>query len=288
MFTATTDRGSLNMQGFNQTVSGLTASDTTQFRGDIYNNNANALSTLTIDTPTSQTFTYANQIGAVSDFSNISLVKAGAGTQILSGASRYTGTTAVNAGTLIVDGNNSLATGAVTVAAGAVLGGSGTIGGVTTVSGTLSPGSSPGVLTIASLVLEGQSTSLLELDGTTRGTGYDGVTITQSGGLTYGGALSLVFSNIFADNTTFDLFNFSGSPLGGFSGVTATGPYGSLTFTDNGSGVWTSGPTSVAGQTMTFTQSTGDLVFVPEPGAFTLAGLGIAAAAWAASRRRRT
>jgi autotransporter-associated beta strand protein len=216
----------------------------------------------------------------------INLVKAGLGTMRLTGVNTYTGTTAVNAGTLLVDGNNSAATGAVTVASGATLGGSGTLGGTVTVNGILSPGSSPGVLTAPSILLGGSSTSIFEIDGTVRGTGYDGVTITQSGGLTYGGVLSLALSGTFANDTTFDLFNFAGAPLGSFSSVTASGPYGSLTFTDNGSGVWTSGSTSVPGQTMTFTQSTGDLVIVPEPGALALAAAGVGlAAAWALRRR---
>ncbi len=213
------------------------------------------------------------------------LTKAGSGILTLGGNSTYSGLTTVSLGKLLVNGDNSSATGAVTVAAGATLGGSGVIGGATTVNGILSPGNSPGELSIASLVLGGSSTSLFEINGTTRGTSYDGVTILQSGGLTYGGVLSLAFAGTFGTNTTFDLFNFSGGATGNFSSVTASGPYGSLTFVNDGFGVWTSGPTNVAGQTLTFTQSTGDLAIVPEPS--TLAMLGCVAAFGGFLLRRR-
>ena len=214
-----------------------------------------------------------------------SLSKTTSGTVTLAAANTYAGSTSVTAGTLLVNGDQSAAVGAVTVDLGATLGGSGTIGGATTVNGTLSPGNSPGVLTLAELALGSTSTTLMEITGTARGGDYDGLTITQPGGLDYGGTLSLSLTTTFADNTTFDLFAFSGLMSGSFSSVTATGSYGSLTFTNDGLGVWSSGPTNVAGQTMTFSQSTGDLVIVPEPAGFVLLAIGAGIVAW--NRRRR-
>lgn len=61
-----------------------------------------------------------------------SVTKSTAGLVSLTGTNTYSGTTSVNAGTLMVNGNNAGATGAVTVASGATLGGSGTIGGAIT------------------------------------------------------------------------------------------------------------------------------------------------------------
>ena len=177
----------------------------------------------------------------------------------------------------------TLASGAVDVSTGATLGGSGAIGGTTTVFGVLSPGNSPGVLSVATLVLGGSSTSVFEIEGTTRGTQYDGLNITGSSGPTYGGALSLVFGNgsAFGNTDEFNLFDFTGAPTADFSSVTSTGFY---------SGTWSvsSGEWSLqsGGQTLTFSQSAGDLVIVPEPTALALTGIGIAAAAWARRWRR--
>ena len=72
------------------------------------------------------------------------LVKVGTGTLKLSGANTYSGGTTVNGGTLLVNGS---ILGPVLVGQGATLGGSGTVGN-TVVAGTLSPGNSPGTLTV--------------------------------------------------------------------------------------------------------------------------------------------
>ena len=214
-----------------------------------------------------------------------SLVKTGSGTLSLGGANTYAGTTNVAAGSLLVNGNQSAAAGAVLVDALATLGGSGTIGGAVTVNGFLSPGNSPGVLTVASLDLGGSSTSLFEIDGLVRGTQYDGVTLTGGSGPTYGGVLSLVFGNgsAFGDNTTFDLFQFTGSPSGSFSSVTSSGFYAG-SWTNNNDGTF---KLEQGGQTLTFSQSSGDIVVVPEPPALALAGIGAGLAGWNLIRRRR-
>ena len=74
------------------------------------------------------------------------------------GANIYTGTTAVNGGTLLVNGNQSAATGAVSVTgSSSVLGGTGTIGGAVSLvsSGTLRGGTgaaASGTLTLANTV----------------------------------------------------------------------------------------------------------------------------------------
>jgi outer membrane autotransporter protein len=76
-----------------------------------------------------------------------SLTKVGTGTLTLNGANTYTGNTTVNGGTLIVNG--SIVSPSTFVNPGGTLGGSGFIGGsVYNLGGIVSPGNSPGTLTI--------------------------------------------------------------------------------------------------------------------------------------------
>ncbi len=88
-----------------------------------------------------RTFTVADSLGAAIDLSvgavlsgangSVGLIKAGAGTMSLSGASTYAGGTTINGGTLLAMNslNSATGSGAVTVQPGATLGGIGTISG---------------------------------------------------------------------------------------------------------------------------------------------------------------
>jgi autotransporter-associated beta strand protein len=187
--------------------------------------------------------------------SNGSLTKAGTGTLVYSANNTYSGATLVSAGTLLVNG--SLAAGsALTVESGATLGGNGTINGAATVNGNLAPGNSPGVLKFANNLTLGPTASVaMELNGTTRGTGYDGVDV--SGALAYGGAMSInVGSQFLTPGQTLLLIAANGTVSGNFTAVQLAGAYGSGFFTRSG-GVWTF--TDSMSNTWSFNQGDGIL-----------------------------
>jgi autotransporter-associated beta strand protein len=96
--------------------------------------------------------------GAIVDNSasnKTSLVKSGAGLWSLGGTNTYTGTTSVNAGTLLLQNANIAAGGNVTVATSATFGGSGTVTPNSTVNGNLAL--TPGALTFGGTLTFGAS-----------------------------------------------------------------------------------------------------------------------------------
>ena len=280
--------GSANAIGSTGTISfgggylQFSASNTTDYSAR-FSNAANQQ--YRIDT-NGQTVTLASALASSSG----SLTKNGVGTLILTATSGFTGATAVDGGRLLVNGQ--LGNTAVAVNASGMLGGSGTILGDVTInsSGTLSPGNSPGVLTVGSLSLSDGSTTLMEITGTAAGL-YDQIVGTGTGSLTYGGNLDLVMSGSYADGTTFHLFsNFSSPSIGDFAavGLDATGEYAGLTFSDSDhvGGIWTSSWTTNH-QRLVFSTGTGDLVVVPEPSTYAMALAGLACGGWQMWRRRR-
>ena len=115
--------------------------------------------------------------GASSTFSGTSsgvggLVKVGTSTFTMTGPQAYTGLTSVNAGELRVNG--SLA-GSVSIGAGGTLGGNTTINGTLTNLGILSPGNSPGTTTVVGNYVGGGSL-LMEVQFNNVGTPINGTT----------------------------------------------------------------------------------------------------------------
>lgn len=134
----------------------------------------------------------------------------------LTGISSFTGATTVNAGTLLVNGSTASSS-LTTVNAGATLGGGGTVG-TTVVDGTLSPGNSPGMLTVAgNLTLNAGSTSIFELGvpGTAGGASNDLVKV--NGDLALGGTLQTPN----AVSGYYRLFDVGGAVSGMFAAVPA-------------------------------------------------------------------
>ncbi|MCI0684641.1 MAG: CSLREA domain-containing protein [Gemmataceae bacterium] len=124
----------------------------------------------------------------------------GGGAVVLSGANSYTGETHVmEETTVLVNGTQPASQ--VTVDGG-ILGGSGIVGRTTVVRGSLRPGTSPGILTVAGdVTLAAGSTFGVELNGDTAGAGYDQLNVI--GGVDLGNAtldVSLGFAPALGDS----------------------------------------------------------------------------------------
>ncbi len=183
--------------------------------------------------------------GSLGDDSNahLAIVKNGAGTQTLSGVNTYTGGTVVNGGKLVVNGS---ITGTVNVNNNATLGGSGNVAGLVTVAsgGALSPGNSPGVLTVGSLALQSGAQTDIELGGNTRGSLYDAVV--SNGTATLNGALNVALINNFKPvaGAAFDILDW-GTLMGTFSSIALQPLTGGVAW--DTSQLYTTGVLSVVG-----------------------------------------
>lgn len=202
------DTGHFDLNGNSETVNGLHGNS-----NGLVTSNGAGTATLTVRgsaTPATNA-TFAGTLADNSDGGSgkLNLVKDGPDTQILSGASGYTGTTTVNAGVLHLASTGDISSSSLTtVKSGATLSGTGTVGDVLLEDGfTLSPGSSPGILATGSVTTAGGTLGtgvMIEIGGLTAGTDHDQIQTT--GGITLnGGVLSVSLINSFTP-TSGDVF----------------------------------------------------------------------------------
>ena len=146
-----------------------------------------------------------------------SLTKVGSGTMILSGASTYTGATTVAGGVLQVDGSTTSALTTVNLAG--TLAGGGTVGGNVQNDGTVSPGASPGTLTVSGNYVQ-SATGLLKIEIAGRNAGQFDV-LAVGGTASLAGTLRIITLGGFtpAMNDQFTILTSVGNRTGQFATV---------------------------------------------------------------------
>ncbi len=107
-------------------------------------------------------------------------------------------------------------------------------------------------------------------------------TVNVGGLMTYGGAFSITSDTVLA-NGVYNLFGINGTEGGDFATVVLSGAGYSGEALSLSSDVWTA---TVGGQDYSFSQITGNLTVVPEPGTYALIG-GMLALGYVMVRRRR-
>jgi autotransporter-associated beta strand protein len=165
----------------------------------------------------------------------LGITKAGGGTLDLTADNTYSGSTQLNAGTLLVDGNQNGS--AVNAAKGTTLGGIGTVNAIASAGGTINPGNpAPGILTDAdNFALAADSSSvnstfMFVLDGTTPGSGVGGYSQVKAAGMISlsGANLSGTLGTHFTPTlgSTYTILNNTGSSA--ISGTFNGQPEGSI------------------------------------------------------------
>ena len=152
----TTNGGTAQLGGFNQTVAGLLGTN-----GSITDTSSTAAALITNGTGA---YTYSGTIANGTGGGSLSLTQNGNGTQVLNGTNTYTGVTTISSGTLALGSTGSIVDSPIinvesgatfnvsavndyTVGSSQTLEGTGNVTGNVTVSGTLSPGvASPSAL----------------------------------------------------------------------------------------------------------------------------------------------
>jgi outer membrane autotransporter protein len=178
--------------------------------GDVVNNGIFAVNR-------SDTYTFDGVISGSGAFTQI-----GPGTTILTATNTYSGDTNINAGTLQVDG--LIASANTFVNLGGALAGIGTIGGNLFNSGVVSPGDSPGTLTVKGNYIQNATGTLrIEIGGLALPQ-HDLLRVT--GNATLNGALQLVLINSFAPLSGDTVIILSAT--GGVTGTFATVEKGTL------------------------------------------------------------